>query len=180
MNEKFKPKKLLHFIAFFMLFSCDKKDTVDDTPPILSTAPLDLSKVTSIIPFGENLSASQKNPAFEYITNSADVNVKSVSEGYIEAIKTNQGFDDVEIWVKPNPNSPWLIIYDHILVPNVSIGDTILPGDILGKVGESNRTELQLNNNELAHCPLNFGTTAFIEKHLNISENWCLKDIVVP
>ncbi|WP_165388994.1 hypothetical protein [Aquimarina brevivitae] len=45
----------------------------------------------------------------------------------------------------------------------------------------NNRIELQINDNQnLAYCPLQFGTDDFIQQHLNFSDQWCLKETVFP
>lgn len=97
----------------------------------------------------------------------------------------NDNFPDYEIWIKTSSNSAYKIIYDHILDLNVITGDKINAGDIIGKVGDKNRTELQINKTEknrkeLSYCPFDFGTNEFISLHKSFTEIWCLSDIVVP
>jgi hypothetical protein len=172
-------------IIIVMTSSCKKEDEKpDETPPVFSVTPVDISTVNSIIAFGEDLSPTQKNPAFEYLVNNSTVQVRSVCKGYIENIQLNENFPDYEIWVKLSSNSIWRIIYDHVLNLNSSSGDKVNAGDILGTVGVGNRTELQINkisnNNELSYCPFDFGTTDFIQQHKAFTENWCLEETVVP
>jgi len=165
---------------------CKKEEEKpDETPPVLSFTPVDISTVTSIIAFGDVLSVTQKNPAFEYRVNNSAVQVRSSCKGYIERIFLNDNFPDYEVWIKLSSNSVWLIIYDHVLNLQVSTGDKVNPGDILGLVGDGNRTELQINkkisnNNELSYCPFDFGTSDFIQQHKSFTENWCIEDTVVP
>lgn len=176
----------LHCLAYclfplaFIQFSCDKNDGVDDMPPVLSITPIDINSVAHVIPFGEDLSAAQKNPAFEYIVDNANEEVKSCSSGYVDKIIENDGFSDFEIHIKPSSGSEWIIIYDH--VKNISLlkGDKVEPETLLGIVGDGNRTELQINKNELAYCPLQFRTNEFIQLHNTVSDNWCLLETVVP
>ncbi len=181
-------RNMRYFIVIlFLLIPCCKKEEKkpDETPPVLSVTPVDISTVISRIAFGADLTPTQKNPAFEYNINNSSVEVRSVCKGTIERTFLNDNFPDYEIWVKQSSNSVWTIIYDHVLSLQISKGDKVNPGDILGIVGEGNRTELQINkisgnNNELSYCPFNFGTSEFIEEHKNFTEDWCLEDTVVP
>jgi hypothetical protein len=172
-------------ILILITSGCKKKEEkADETPPVLSVTPVDISTVTSIIAFGADLTPVQKNPAFEYRVNSSGVQVRSVCKGYIEEIRLNDNFPDYEVWIKMSSNSVWRIIYDHVLNLNISKGGKIEAGDILGIVGEENRTELQINkildNQEISYCPFDFGTSEFIQQHKAFTENWCLTDTVVP
>jgi hypothetical protein len=173
-------------IIFITITSACKKDEKPDlTPPVLSVTPVDISSVTTVIVFGADLTAIQKNPAFEYIVNNATVQVRSACKGYIEDIRLNDNFPDYEVWIKMSSNSVYRIIYDHILDPNISKNDAVIPGDILGIVGTGNRTELQINkignnNEELSYCPFDFGTSEFIRQHKTFTENWCLTETVIP
>ena len=73
--------------------SCHKDDVKqDETPPILSCTPVALSTVSSFIAFGADLSATQKNPAFEYLVNSDSVHVRISSSGKVERIFLNDNF----------------------------------------------------------------------------------------
>ena len=165
---------------------CKKKDEkADETPPLLSVTPVDISAVTSIIAFGDDLTPYQKNPAFEYRVNNSDVQVRSTCKGYIEDIRLNDNFPDYEVWIKMSSNSAWRIIYDHVLNLNISKNDNVNSGDILGIVGTGNRTELQINkiidnNKELSFCPFNFGTDEFVQQHKIFTDIWCLTDTVIP
>lgn len=173
-------------ICILITSSCRKKDDKpDETLPVLSVTPVDISTVVSIIAFGDDLTPLQKNPAFEYILNNSSAQVRSVSKGYIEEIRLNDNFNDYEVWIKISSNSIWRIIYDHILDLKISKDDTVNPGDILGVAGIGNRTELQINktsedNEELSYCPFDFGTSEFIQQHKTFTETWCLTDTVIP
>ena len=190
-GNKFKMKlyryKLIPVVLIFVLiiYACNKNDKPDETPPVLSVTPVDISYVTSIIAFGADLTLTQKNPAFEYIVNSSEVNVRSVCKGYIEEIRLNDNFNDYEVWVKTSSNSIFRIIYDHVLNLNISKNNIVNPGDVLGVVGEGNRTELQINktnggNGDLSYCPFDFATSDFIQQHQAFTDTWCLTGTVVP
>jgi hypothetical protein len=173
-------------IIILIISGCKKNDEKsDETPPVLSVLPVDISTVTSIIAFGADLTPAQKNPAFEYRVNNSTVQVRSACKGYIEEIRLNDNFPDYEVWIKMSSNSIWRIIYDHVLNLNISKNDNVNPGDILGTVGIENRTELQINKNiknneELSFCPFDFGTSEFIQQHKLFTETWCLTDTVIP
>jgi hypothetical protein len=96
----------------------------------------------------------------------------------------NDNFPDYEVWVKPSAKSVWRIIYDHVWNVKVSVGDKLSAGDILGTVGDKNRTELQINkistDSELSYCPFDFGTSDFIQQHKIFTEVWCIEETVVP
>lgn len=182
-----KYKTIAVILVLFLTTSACKKneDKPDETPPVLSVTPVDISTVTSIIAFGADLTAQQKNPAFEYIVNNSAVQVRAVCKGYIEDIRLNDNFPDYEVWIKMSSNSVYRIIYDHVLNLNISKGDNVDPGNILGIVGTGNRTELQINkigsnNEELSYCPFDFATDTFIQQHKSFTETWCLTGTVVP
>lgn len=103
----------------------------------------------------------------------------------VKAIVLNEGEpSDYEIHIQPTTTSQWLIIYDHVLEVAILEGNNVMQGDILGKVGLGNRTELQLNKGKgektIAYCPLNYGSDAFLEEHLNFMTNWCIEETVIP
>jgi len=179
-------QSVLLILTFILIISaCKKDEKPDETPPVLSVTPVDISTVTSIIVFGADLTPAQKNPAFEYRVNNSTVQVRSACKGYIEEIRLNENFPDYEVWIKMSSNSIWTIIYDHVSNLNISEKDNVNPGDILGTVGTENRTELQINkinnnNEELSFCPFDFGTSEFIEQHKTFTETWCLMDTVIP
>jgi len=173
------------FAALMLIVSsCDKDKPTDETPPVLSVTPVDIATVTSIIAFGADLTPSQKNPAFEYYVSNSDIQVRSVCQGEVENIMVNNNFPDYEVWIKLSSNSAWRILYDHVLNLENSVGDEVSPGDILGTVGEGNRTELQINkiseDSELSYCPFDFGTSEFIQQHKVFTEIWCMEETVVP
>jgi hypothetical protein len=172
-------------ILILITSACNKNEKPDETPPVLSVTPVDISTVTSAIVFGADLTPLQKNPAFEYIVNNSAVQVRSVCAGYIEDIRLNDNFPDYEVWIKMSSNSVYRIIYDHVLSLIISKDDKVDPGDILGIVGTGNRTELQINkignnNEELSYCPFDFGTSEFIQQHKTFTETWCLTETVTP
>ncbi len=182
-----KYQTMAVILTLILITSACKKneDKPDETPPVLSVTPVDISSVTSIIAFGADLTAQQKNPAFEYIVNNSAVQVRAVCKGYIEDVRLNDNFPDYEVWIKISSNSVYRIIYDHVLNLNIPKGNNIDAGDILGVVGSGNRTELQINktgsnNGELSYCPFDFGTITFIQQHKTFTETWCLTGTVVP
>src|SRR5512145_1418299 len=96
--------KMVLIMVFLLLgaSSCKKKDSCDETPPVLSATPVDIATVTSMIPFGADLTITQKNPAFEYVVNSSGVQVRASCGGYVEDVRLNDNFPDYEIWILPS------------------------------------------------------------------------------
>lgn len=178
-------KSMLFLIPVLLCIACTDDDVLlDPTPPSFMVTPLAIDQVDSFIAFGESLTPTQQNPAIEYFTKQSNIQVRSVSDGIVEDIRMNSNIDDFEIWIKPNDNSTWLIIQDHVVDVNVSLGDRVNAGQILGRIGLGNRTELQINRingkNNIAHCPLNFGTQNFVIQHTSFFENWCVVETVIP
>ncbi len=185
----------------------------DATPPVLSVTPVDISgpydpgngtygdinfNSTALICFGDKLGPDRFSPAIEYYTITNAI-VRASTAGIVTWIFKNDGLSDYEIHIALSKNSLWLIIYDHILEPVISVNDQVKAGDILGKAGEWSasvrRTELQINytgDKELSYCPLNFGTSDFIQKHENLLQELhnhskvthcssvCVQDTVIP
>ncbi|WP_299246910.1 hypothetical protein [uncultured Aquimarina sp.] len=178
--------KLIKVLMICLLVaSCSDDDIfIDQTPPSFTITPIAIDQVSSFIAFGESLTPAQQNPAIEYFTSQSNIQLLSVSDGIVEDIRMNANIEDFEIWIKPNDNSSWLIIYDHVLDLNISLGDQVSAGQILGNIGIGNRTELQVNrindSNDVAYCPLNFGTENFVEQHTDFFENWCVAETVIP
>ncbi|HER08323.1 MAG TPA: hypothetical protein ENO20_05365 [Bacteroides sp.] len=181
-------KQLVCFLILTVISmgSCsdDNNNEPEEVLPLLSVTPVDIATVNHIIVFGADLTPSQKNPAFEYYVNGPDVQVVASCGGYIDHIFQNEYFDDHEVWVKLSENSPWKIIYDHVSNLNHAVGDRVSAGDILGTVGENNRTEIMVNKtenfNDLSYCPFDFATTEFIEQHKLFTDVWCIEETVVP
>lgn len=184
-----RPKNtLLHsllFLGAMCLLACQKEDNqTDDTPPILTVVPVNLAYLQNHIAFGEVLSSMVKSPAIEYIMDVADAPVSASASGTVVAVVKNEGYSDYEIRIKPSKNSAWTLIYDHVLDPQISVGQSLSAGDLLGTAGEGNRTELQINKNnkgsETSYCPLDFGSDSFVQNHLSQADTWCLETTVTP
>ena len=167
-----------------ILSSCESGQSIGPNPPSLSIAPVAIDQTVAIIPFGQDLTPSQKNPAFEYILSNEDAEVVACAKGVVTKIIDNQGIADLEVHIKPIQNSEWIVIYDHVLEVTVMEGESIEAGYVLGKVGVGNRTELQVNRGEgpatLAYCPLDYGTESFVNLHFDYFETWCLTPTVIP
>ncbi|WP_282079978.1 hypothetical protein [Aquimarina algiphila] len=135
----FDIKSIKLLVFYILITSCSDDDiTLDQTPPSFMVTPITIHEVSSFIAFGESLTPTQQNPAIEYFTKQSNIQLRSVSDGVVEDIRMNSNIDDLEIWIKPNDNSTWLIIQDHILDVNVSLGDQVDAGQILGRVGLGN------------------------------------------
>ncbi|MFC1780471.1 hypothetical protein ACFLY9_02145 [Patescibacteria group bacterium] len=162
----------------------------EDFEPFLAISPIDISRVTSVFYFGETLSSGVQNPTFEYYVDNPDVSVSAVTSGVIVIIEKNTDIEDYvvmdyEISIKPTYDSRWLLVYDHVIPEEyLELDMKVNVGDILGKVGDGNRTELQVNeifkSSSLAHCPLNFASEEFTNDHKIFSQTWCHTETVVP
>lgn len=150
----------------------------DTTRPTLSVAPVPESALSDFLPFGWLLDATRRSPAYEYYTLSPSTDVYAASAGKVEAMLSNSAEQtDFEFHIRPSAQSVYLFIYDHITSPLVSVGETVTPGQTLGRVapfndaavGRNGRTELQVNRGDgssaIAICPRDFGTPAFNDAH---------------
>ncbi len=110
--------KYHYFSIFFtsllsiVITSCTSKEEIvyDETPPVLSVTPVDISTVMFIIAFGDDLRPDQKNPCFEYIVNDAAVQIRASCAGIVDNIFLNDGFPDYEIWIKISSNNMYYIL----------------------------------------------------------------------
>jgi hypothetical protein len=149
----------------------------DSTPPVLSAAIIDLAQLTDFLPFGASLGDHQ-NPAYELYTGSDTLMVQAASPGSVDVIEANPAPQtDFEIRIRPSAQSIYLLIYDHIVAPQVSVGQTVSAGQTLGQIGPFNdhgrnrngRVEIQINRgtgaDTMAICPRNFGTADFNALH---------------
>jgi len=183
-----KPRYLILFFTIVLLLaiaSCteEEEEVYDETPPVLSVTPVDISTVMFIIAFGDDLTPDQKNPCFEYIVNDAAVQVRASCAGIVDNIFLNDGFPDYEVWIRTSPNNMYYIEYDHVLNLAVTEGEEVTAGAVLGTVGTANRTELMVcvyYPDSLAYCPFDFATEEFIQQHKSFTENWCLEETVEP
>lgn len=175
--------KWMGFVILVLIgVSCSDDDRLlDPSPPVFSVTPVAFDQITSFIAFGDALTPTQLNPAIEYFSDQVGAQVRSVSNGIVVDIRMNTNVDDLEVWIRPTADSKWLIIYDHIIDPEITIGDQVSAEQHLGGIGVGGRTELQINDNQnLAHCPLGFGTPDFVQEHIDFSEKWCIAETVIP
>jgi PKD repeat protein len=140
--------------------------------PVFSVPMIDLSKVTQVNPFGALNLAGQPHPTLELRTEDRTLDVRAVTAGEVVNRFFNSNEGDYEIHTRAS-GSPYLIIYDHIRDPLVSVGSIVAPGTVLGKIGyrgsTQGRTEIQVNREPgspvLAFCPTFFGTPEFRRAH---------------
>jgi hypothetical protein len=159
-----KPVVMKKILLVLIIFAACKKEKEDTTPPVLSIPFVNTSLTERFIPFGETLSPTSINPAFEIILTDSNQQVVASCAGKINWIRLNDNRPDYEMEIVTSANSVYRIYYDHIENPVVSEGETIAAGDVLGTIGVGGRTELQINDtrSNKAICPAGFGTTAFI------------------
>ena len=150
----------------------------DTTAPVLSMPVADLGLLTDFLPFGARLDSGQANPAYELYTSVDTVTVGAASAGVVVAVTPNAAPQtDVEIQLRPSSASTYLLIYDHVVAPQVTVGQTVAAGQVLGQIGPFNdrgrnrngRVELQINRgagaDAVAVCPRDFGTAEFNAGH---------------
>jgi hypothetical protein len=175
-----------------LIFSCCKSNGEDEfAQPLLSVTPISLvgpyipaSKTfgditfrydRAFIPFGAPLTNVTLNCGFEYYTTASAI-VRASCSGEIVYMFKNEGIDDWEIHIKSSETARWSVQHDHVSNPVVQQGDQVHAGDVLGGTGRWNqsqnigRTELIVTYSEgpgtdLSYCPLNYGTTDFVQKH---------------
>lgn len=191
------------FLILLLVPSCEKdegtqnelfwsNEKLDQSQPLLSELPMDLTKVIAVIAFGADM-PEVYNPTFEYYTTTSDVKIRAVCSGTVIRKTFNERFQDYSIVLLPKPNSAWTIIYDHILNCPAKVGDAIVAGAEIGSIGTGNRIELQVNkvvtgSSEISVCPLMVAGPAFIIAHNELlqrilqgqqySFGWCIKTIV--
>lgn len=150
----------------------------ESAAPVLSIPVVDLALITDFLPFGALLDSGQTSPAYELYTSVDTATVRAASAGVIVNITPNAAPQtDVEIQLRPSTASTYLLIYDHVVGPQVAVGQTITAGQTLGQIGPFNdrgrnrngRVELQVNRGAgaaaVAVCPRDFGTADFNAAH---------------
>jgi hypothetical protein len=155
-----KASIILSAIILFVSCSKDKKD---ETPPQLTVPFINTAKTDRFWPFGSEIAPGKYNCAYEITVTDANLDVVTSSGGKVYAVRANDNFPDYEIDIIPYANSVYHLIYDHVKNPLVSVGQQLNAGDILGKVGDGARTELQINDDRIGKsvCPSQFGNAVF-------------------
>jgi hypothetical protein len=196
---------------FFVSCSEDEDDPTTAQPPVFSVTPVDIAYDPSdesygdiafiqpvITPFGYDLGNNQHMPGIEYFT-VPGAPVRGVTEGIVDTIFENPVEGDYTVYVVSIPGSDYLVIYDHIIDPAVSVSSFVVPGDTIGQAGNWNdsmrRTILQVTtgegNDRRSICPLNFGDEAFNAAHSQLLEEYnrrfppghssfCLLNVIGP
>lgn len=183
-------------LLVLVLSCCKTNDNSgdDQNPPLLSVAPISLTGPYNIvtntfgditfkhdhalIPFGAPLTSTTLNCGFEYYT-TASATIRASCSGEIVYMFKNEGIDDWEIHIKSSGSAHWSVQHDHVSNPVVQQGDQVHAGDVLGGTGKWNwaqnigRTELIVTysdgpGTDLCYCPLNYGTTDFVNNHNNL------------
>ena len=155
------------FLIPTVILSCKKANCTDDTPPVLSVPFVDVTKTRMFLPFGIllNMSTGALNPAYEIIMTDTTLNVVASLQFTIERIEKNPAPQtDYAVMGKTSSHSKYKIEYDHIVNVAVHEGQVLQPGELIGRIGEGGRTELQINKclddkdngNYDAICPSTF------------------------
>lgn len=158
-----KPFAMKKFLGIMLLFAACKKDKENTTPPSLIVPFVNTILTKRFIPFGETLSPTSVNPAYEIILTDSSEEVYAACAGKVGWIRLNDNAPDYEMEIIPFSNSVYRLYYDHIEIPQVSPGQSIDAGHVLGRIGTGGRTELQINDTRIdkAICPSKFGNDYF-------------------
>lgn len=158
--KPFVMKKAM--LALLIITAC-KKEKTNTAAPSLSIPFVNTALTQRFIPFGETLSPTSINPAYEIILTDTTQQVVASCAGKVNWIRLNDNAPDYEMEIIPFDHSVYRIYYDHIESPPVTPGQDIDAGDVLGTIGTGGRTELQINDmrSNKAICPSQFGNAAF-------------------
>jgi len=138
--------------------------------PVLSVAVVDLSLLVDFQPFGFAL----VNPTYKFYTTGDTTSVRAAGPGTVVNILANPAPDgDWEVHVRPPDAADYLVIYDHVVLLQVVVGQSVSAGQVMGRIAPwvpgKGFTELQVNRgtgaNTLALCPRQFGTADFNAAH---------------
>lgn len=124
-------------------------------------------KTVSVFIFGQPLPQNpgepqRINPNFEFGGLTQPIQLVSAINGVVSYIQNQPETHDYEVFIRPNNNSKWTVDYDHVADLQVSKGQSISVGDVLGKAAQEQsgdyRYELQIGfgNNEndtVFYCP---------------------------
>ncbi len=89
------------------------------------------------------------NPNFEFAGLDKAITLVSAIDGIVAFIQQQSETNDNEVFLQTKENSVWMIGYDHVTDLQVTKGQTIKAGDVIGKAAVQNngvyRYELQIN-----------------------------------
>jgi hypothetical protein len=154
---------------------------------------VELALLNDFLPFGSS-SAGRVNPTYELRTIGDTMSVRAAGPGTVIDIMTNPE-SDLEVHIRPPDAPDYLVIYDHLVALQVAAGQSVAPGQVLGRIGNFlpgvGRTELQVNKGSnqdiVARCPREFGTASFNAAHDTAFSRFpsrgasvCLTDSVKP
>lgn len=159
----------------------------------------DIQVETPVILFGQNLPKHQAsepqriNPNLEIHGLSEQIKVIAAIDGVVGFVKQQPGSDDAEVFLQPEKNSDWTIGYDHVVDVQVTQGQQVRVGDVLGKAALDDRFgyyyEFQINqdntaNGTIMHCPTALLTNdikatqqAAFDQLVSDWEQWYKKDV---
>lgn len=139
---------------------------------------VDIGQVTDFRPFGAPLGTERVNPSYELWTTTGTAMIRAASAGVVVNVQPNPAPEtDFEIHLRPSSTSIYLLVYDHIVGPQVTSGQAVAAGQTLGQIAPFNdpghsrngRVELQINRgagaDTVAVCPRDFGTAEFNAAH---------------
>lgn len=165
----------------------------DPTAPVLSVPFVAAEQAVGFYVFGVTLPSGFQNPTWEIETPDGSAQVIASAAGRVLTVEPSRQ-NDWTVAIQTSPDSPYVLIYDHMNNVQVSPGQSVEAGAVMGTVGVlgngRGRTELQVNKFRpeptLAYCPSRFGTAAFTApfaaaaQRLNGNATVCTTDTVVP
>lgn len=169
----------------------DSAGSIDDaleTPPIIKNLVVNMgvdgvdpggavvvrANRKDFLEFGAEVPAEEGGskvlPTFEYRVRS-DADVLSPMDGVITRLEYQTDSNDWAIWIQTRAGAEWLVEIDHVLdLPDdISVGDSIAAGTLLGKPGTwgdgLGRVELLVVFGDSYHCPFSLFDSALIDDY---------------
>jgi len=111
--------------------------------------------------FGHVTDEGKTLPTFEYIVDSS-ANVYAPMDGVIGRVDYQTDSSDYEITMNVDDNTQQMTIgFDHILNPQVVVGQFVSTGDVIGNPGTHSwdgygRVELEIYGDNYMHCPFEY------------------------
>lgn len=148
-------KKLLLLSFLFLLAlagnSCKREvpagEPESHNPPMLNLSVVDLNKVVEVKAYGDIIEPRIKRSAIRYFVNDDLAQVKSVSVGVVDSVVFNSdpNYVDYRVRIRAFKNSLWYVVYNHVALVKVKVGDPVVAGTVLGSVGTGDLVDLQVN-----------------------------------
>lgn len=81
----------------------------------------------------------------------------SMTDGTVSVVELNSNHPDSEIRISPSNAPSYRLTYDHVSGVTVSVGDSVVAGQILGQSSDTKfEADVSLVRNNTAYCPVDF------------------------